>query len=119
MDKLTHAADTAPIPLEPYGDPARDGRTPAGLQDRRDLATRRLIVILLNAVTLAALTWGIWNAFAPGGWSVADIVILVCFFIGAPWGSGMPSSGSGCCTLAATRYRQSPRTWRRWSATAR
>jgi len=85
MDKLTHAADTAPIPLEPYGDPARDGRTPAGLQDRRDLATRRLIVILLNAVTLAALTWGIWNAFAPGGWSVADIVILVCFFIGAPW----------------------------------
>jgi len=59
--------------------------TPAGLQDKRALASRRAGVIAINLVSLAALTWGLWHVFAPGGWSVSDIVIVACFFFGAPW----------------------------------
>ena len=64
---------------------ADDFRTPAGLQDRRDLTRRRIVFFGLNAISLAALTWGIAMAFSMGGWSVTDIIILVCFLIGAPW----------------------------------
>ncbi|MEM9059231.1 MAG: glucans biosynthesis glucosyltransferase MdoH [Pseudomonadota bacterium] len=60
-------------------------RTPTGLQDVRDLTRRRATVFALNAVTLAALSWLLAKAFAMGGWSTSDIVIFVCFLIGAPW----------------------------------
>jgi membrane glycosyltransferase len=60
-------------------------RSPAGLQDRRDLAARRVAFVGLNLGTLALLTWGICRVFSAGGWSATDIVILVCFLIGAPW----------------------------------
>lgn len=59
--------------------------TPAGLQDKRSLASRRAVMIGLNLISLAALTWGVGRVFGAGGWTVSDIVIMVCFFIGAPW----------------------------------
>ena len=59
--------------------------TPAGLQDSRDLARRRATVLALNLATLAALCWVLAKAFSMGGWSPSDIVIFVCFLIGAPW----------------------------------
>ncbi|MEM7237592.1 MAG: glucans biosynthesis glucosyltransferase MdoH [Pseudomonadota bacterium] len=59
--------------------------TPAGLQNYRDLARRRAIMLGLNLATLAALSWGIYNVFSVGGWSLTDIVIVICFLLGAPW----------------------------------
>ena len=59
--------------------------TPAGLQDARDLARRRVTVLALNLLTLAGLSWLMAQAFSAGGWAVSDIVIFVCFLIGAPW----------------------------------
>jgi len=63
----------------------RSDETPAGLQDRRDLTARRVAFAAINLATMAALTWGLANVFGKGGWSVSDIVILICFFFGAPW----------------------------------
>ncbi|MEM7056602.1 MAG: glucans biosynthesis glucosyltransferase MdoH [Pseudomonadota bacterium] len=62
-----------------------DYTTPAGLQDVRTIAARRVIFVGLNLLTLAALTWGIYMAFSAGGWSVSDVIILTCFLFGAPW----------------------------------
>ena len=74
-----------PLKLADFAPAASTELSPAGLQDLRDLARRRAVVLGLNLVTLAALTWGIAMAFSAGGWSVSDIVILICFLIGAPW----------------------------------
>lgn len=60
-------------------------RSPAGLQDRRDLARRRATVAALSLCTLALIGWGLGAALGPGGWSAADAAILVAFLIGAPW----------------------------------
>lgn len=62
-----------------------DGTTPAGLQSRRDLTRRRLIVAALNLATLAAVLWGASRVFGAGGWSVTDIIIVACVCFGAPW----------------------------------
>ncbi|MBY8975269.1 glucans biosynthesis glucosyltransferase MdoH [Rhodobacteraceae bacterium NNCM2] len=62
-----------------------DHMAPTGLQDLRDLARRRAVVVALNLATLAALSWGIYNVFSVGGWSASDIIIVICFFLGAPW----------------------------------
>jgi len=59
--------------------------TPAGLQDKRDLATRRAIMLTLSGASLGLLAVGVWQVFAPGGMSVADWTIFLCFLIGAPW----------------------------------
>ncbi|MEM6905495.1 MAG: glucans biosynthesis glucosyltransferase MdoH, partial [Pseudomonadota bacterium] len=59
--------------------------TPTGVQTKRSLIARRAFVLTLNLVSLAALTWGIWNVFAPGGFSVTDMIIVGCFVVGAPW----------------------------------
>ena len=70
----------------PAAEPARgDMLTPAGLQDRRDLAGRRVTVAALALGTLALLGWGIGTALSAGGWSAADMVILGAFLVGAPW----------------------------------
>ena len=59
--------------------------TPAGLQDKRVLARRRMTMIAVSAVTLALLGSGVWNVFAAGGMSAADWTIFLCFLVGAPW----------------------------------
>ena len=88
MNQISDAVDATPIHLDTAHRAARGDDaflTPAGLQDRRRLATRRVLFTAVNLVTLAGLTWLLWQAFSTGGWSIADIVILVCFLIGAPW----------------------------------
>ncbi len=62
-----------------------DGMTPAGLQPRTLLARRRALVLALNLATLAGLGWGVARVFGAGGWSVPDMVLVACFFVGAPW----------------------------------
>ena len=61
------------------------GLTPAGIQSAATLARRRLAVLALNLVTLAALVFGLAHVLGAGGWSVADGIILVAFLFGAPW----------------------------------
>ena len=89
------AASASPAVLSPVGilafDPAAatpaaaDVLTPAGLQDRRDLARRRVVVAALALATLGLLGCGVGAALGAGGWSAGDTVILVAFLVGAPW----------------------------------
>ncbi len=81
MTDATPDTTIAPLPRRETG----DGRTPAGLQSRRMLLGRRVLVAALNLLSLAALGWGVATVFGEGGWSPSDIVIFVCFLIGAPW----------------------------------
>ena len=85
MNQLIQPVDATPVDLSRLTAPEDATRTPTGLQDKRTLATRRAIFVALNAATLAALTWGIAQAFSAGGWSTSDIVIMTCFLVGAPW----------------------------------
>ena len=62
-----------------------DGLTPAGLQAETVLRRRRFLVLALNLGTLALLVAGLARVLAAGGWSVADVAILVAFLFGAPW----------------------------------
>ncbi len=75
--RLPGVASLAPLP--------EDAFTPAGLQDRRALWWRRLAVAFVNTATMGVLGLGIAMALSAGGWSVADLVILGCFLVGAPW----------------------------------
>ncbi|MEM7508034.1 MAG: glucans biosynthesis glucosyltransferase MdoH [Pseudomonadota bacterium] len=59
--------------------------TPTGLQSRSTMLARRVAVLTVNLITIGLLTWGIVEIFGKGGWSLSDIVILVCFLIGVPW----------------------------------
>ena len=78
---MTDAARSAALPRRRETGPA----TPAGLQDRRVLARRRAVMLVLCGATVAALAAGIWQVFSPGGMSVSDWVIFLCFLVGAPW----------------------------------
>ncbi|MCH8953186.1 MAG: glucans biosynthesis glucosyltransferase MdoH [Proteobacteria bacterium] len=78
--------DPLTVPVERLGRWRETGeRSPAGLQDKRDLAARRIAFAAINLATMAALTWGLAQVFGRGGWSASDIVILLCFLVGAPW----------------------------------
>ena len=88
MTDMRRPSSDTPVDLTgllttPPGDPGT--LTPAGLQDRRTIATRRVIMVALNLATLAALTWGVAQVFGAGGWQTTDVVMLICFFLGAPW----------------------------------
>jgi len=87
MNQISETIAAAPVVLEalPGGQLAAAHQTPAGLQDRRQLATRRAIFVVLNLASMAALTWGLAGAFSKGGWSIPDMVIMGCFVLGAPW----------------------------------
>jgi membrane glycosyltransferase len=68
--------------------PARGGislTTPAGLQSTAELARRRRLILALNVVTYVALLWAAARVLGSGGWSLVDMVMLVCFAIGTPW----------------------------------
>ena len=75
--------DAAYLPM-PGADRSAE-TTPAGLQTRRDLTRRRIVVAALNLVTLGLVMWGASRVFGAGGWSVTDIIIIACVAFGAPW----------------------------------
>ncbi len=59
--------------------------TPAGLQANAELAARRRLVLLLNAVTWVVLLALMVRILGAGGWTAVDIVLMVCFVFGSPW----------------------------------
>ena len=90
LDASPHDADTAnrDAPDEVTtlpGRPSDDGLTPAGLQSRRRLRDRRLLVSGLMAVSLAVLAWAVARVLGAGGWHAAEVVVFACVLIGAPW----------------------------------
>ncbi len=86
MTEITPGFNPARVSAHGARIPGKDDLlTPAGLQDRRDLTKRRLVTILLNAASMAGLTWLIWQALSAGGWSISDMIIMGTFVIGAPW----------------------------------
>ncbi|MEM9145101.1 MAG: glucans biosynthesis glucosyltransferase MdoH [Pseudomonadota bacterium] len=82
MTLTQDAAATVPFPRRRREDPVT---TPAGLQSRSSLFARRMGFLAVNLALIAALGAGVWQVFAPGGFSVTDWVIFVCFLIGVPW----------------------------------
>lgn len=90
MNQITETFDATPIPLDRIVSPAEgsgvaDHLTPAALQHRRVLTRRRVFFVALMAGSMAILTWMLIHAFAEGGWTLPDLVIVGCFLIGAPW----------------------------------
>ncbi|MEN5081368.1 glucans biosynthesis glucosyltransferase MdoH [Bosea sp. TWI1241] len=78
--------------------------TPAGLQPVAELRRRRLLVAGLNLATLGALLYGLTHLLAAGGWTVADMLILVAFVLGAPWSVlGFWNAAIGLWLLHGTR----------------
>lgn len=59
--------------------------TPAGLQSRRVLTGRRLLMLFLNLTTLGAIMWGIATVFGGDGLDALEVGILVCIGMSAPW----------------------------------
>ena len=59
--------------------------TPAGLQANTELRRRRLLMLALDVVTWAGLVWWAGSVLGAGGWTVVDVVMLVCFIAGTPW----------------------------------
>ena len=59
--------------------------TPAGLQSRRTLRLRRLAMLTLNMVTLAAIMVGITTVFNGDGIDALEVGILTCILLSAPW----------------------------------
>ncbi|MFK7943292.1 MAG: glucans biosynthesis glucosyltransferase MdoH [Paracoccaceae bacterium] len=64
---------------------AEDPASPAALQDLRDLARRRAVMLMLNLTSMAFLVWLLAMALSAGGWSVQDLILMGCFLVGAPW----------------------------------
>lgn len=62
-----------------------EGKTPAGLQSRRALTMRRVLMLSLNITTLAALMIGIAHVFGGDGIGALEIGILICIGLSAPW----------------------------------
>ena len=59
--------------------------TPTGLQANADLAGRRRLVLGLNLVTWVVLLALMARVLGAGGWTLVDIVLMVCFVLGSPW----------------------------------
>ena len=59
--------------------------TPTGLQSTADLTRRRRIVGALNGLTFLGLAWALVAVLSSGGWTLIDVLMLVCFLFAAPW----------------------------------
>src|ERR1035437_9672113 len=78
--------------------------TPAGIQGKRSLTRRRILVAALNGATYVG--WLIWLAsiLGSGGWTLIDLAIFICFAIAAPWSVlGLWNALLGLWLLHATR----------------
>ena len=49
------------------------------------MATRRACVLLIVLLTATGLTMLLWQVLAPGGWTVAKLIMLVAFLGTSPW----------------------------------
>ena len=77
--KAIPEAVSRPVVLEPCL------TTPAGFEAIATLARRRVIVLVLNLATWAALMLWACAVLASGGWTWLDGVVLVCLGLAAPW----------------------------------
>jgi membrane glycosyltransferase len=59
--------------------------TPTGTQSSRVLFQRRMIVLGLNVITYAALIWAFAGIAGANGWSIVDILMLLCVVVATPW----------------------------------
>ncbi len=46
---------------------------------------RRGLVVVIGAAVAAALDWGLWCVLAPGGWTVAKVLMMGSFALATPW----------------------------------
>jgi membrane glycosyltransferase len=59
--------------------------SPTGLQSMAELRRRRLLVMALNIATYLVMMMVAAAILGSGGWTLIDIVMIVCFAIGLPW----------------------------------
>ncbi len=71
--------------LDPLAGPPSVNTTPGGLQSMAVLRRRRRIFLILNLATYALLlVWAGMIAHA-GGWTLVDLVMVICFAMITPW----------------------------------
>ncbi len=98
--------DSSPNPLPPA---AAIETTPAGLQASAELTWRRLLVAAHNVVTYLFMADWMADILGAGGWSIVDILMMLCFLVGLPWTVlGFWNAVIGLWLLKA-RTRRSPR----------
>ena len=51
----------------------------------RSMFLRRLLVVLLNAATIAGLTAMMWTLLGTSGWTVPEVGMLIAFMVTLPW----------------------------------
>lgn len=76
--------NTAPVQAFPSSI-QREVLTPTGTQSLSELARRRRIVAVLNVATWLALAAGAAYILGSGGWSIIDVLMMLCFLVGTPW----------------------------------
>ena len=59
--------------------------TPTATQSAEELRRRRRIVVTLNIVTYAALVYAFSSIAGANGWTVIDILMLLCVLVATPW----------------------------------
>ncbi len=75
--------ESAPLHLNV---PAHENHlTPGGLQDRRLLLRRRLIMAALTVSTIGGLLYVLALVLGSDGWTALDIGIFAAFFLSTPW----------------------------------
>ena len=59
--------------------------TPTGTQSAEVLMLRRAIVAGLNIALYGVLAYWAASILGAGGWSLVDILLMICFLLGTPW----------------------------------
>ena len=78
--------------------------TPTGTQSLAELARRRWLVVVFNAVAYLVLLAAMASVLAAGGWTWLDSAILLCFALVAPWPVlGLTNALLGLWLLHGTR----------------
>ena len=75
--------DLTPLRMDPHSHDTRF--TPAGLQDVRLLARRRLIMAGLTLGTIGGLLYVLARVLGADGWTLLDIGIFTAFLFSTPW----------------------------------
>lgn len=59
--------------------------TPTATQSAEELRRRRRIVVALNLVTYAALVYAFAAIAGANGWTLIDVLMLLCVLVASPW----------------------------------